>query len=240
MIGVVGELLITAGVVALLFVGWQLWIGDAIIGSHQRAVAQQLSDQWDQALASTAPTDPASSSPPAAGVPTTAEPVIQPEAGDAETFGNMHIPRFGADYQVPIAGGVSRARTLDPIGFGHYPGTPMPGAVGNVAIAGHRGGNGAPLHRIADLHVGDAIVIETQDGWYTYRFRTLEYVWPTDVDVLLPVPQRTDVAANERYLTLTSCSPIDGSAERIIAYSTFDYFTPRAAGAPPSLTEAVT
>ena len=58
--------------------------------------------------------------------------------------------------------------------------------------------------------------------------------------MLLPVPQRTDVAANERYLTLTSCSPIDGSAERILAYSTFDYFTPRAAGAPPSLTEAVT
>ena len=101
----------------------------------------------------------------------------------------MRIPRFGADYAWQIAGGVTRARTLDPIGIGHYPGTPMPGDVGNFALAAHRTTWGAPFNRIAELHVNDAIVVETAEGWYTYRFRTLEYVTPSEVEVLLPVPQ---------------------------------------------------
>ena len=129
--------------------------------------------------------------------------------------------------------------TLDPIGIGHYPGTPMPGAEGNVALAAHRTTFGKPFNRIADLRVGDAIVIETQDGWYTYRFRTLEYVTPDEIEVTLPVPQQEGVAANGRYLTMTICSPMYSLAERIVGYSVFESFTPRSAGAPASLTEAV-
>ena len=34
------------------------------------------------------------------------------------------------------------------------------------------------MHEIDELQLGDAIYIETQDGWYTYRFRDLEYVTP--------------------------------------------------------------
>ena len=75
---------------------------------------------------------------PAPEAPVAVEPVILPEPADAEVFGIMRIPRFGADYQVPMAGGVSRARTLDPIGIGHYPGTKMPGEIGNFAVAAHR------------------------------------------------------------------------------------------------------
>ena len=39
-LGVLGEVLITAGVVALLYVSWQMWIGDWIIGAekHRRPV----------------------------------------------------------------------------------------------------------------------------------------------------------------------------------------------------------
>ncbi|MBN9170067.1 MAG: class E sortase, partial [Microbacterium sp.] len=80
-----------------------------------------------------------------------------------------------------------------------------------------------------------AIVIETPQGWYTYRFRTLEYVKPDAVDVLLPVPQESGLSADGRYLTMTSCSPMYSKAERIVAYSSFESFTPRAAGAPASL-----
>jgi sortase A len=163
--------------------------------------------------------------------------VVLPAAADGETFAIMHIPRFGSDYQVPIAGGTTRARTLDPIGIGHYLNTPMPGAVGNVALAAHRTTYGKPFNRIADLHIGDAIVIETQGGWYTYRFRTLEYVKPTALDVLLPVPQDPGAVAEDRYLTMTSCSPMYSKAERIVAFSDLDSFTPRAEGPPSSLTE---
>jgi len=137
-----------------------------------------------------------------------------------------------------MAGGVSRPVTLDPIGIGHYPGTAMPGQPGNFAVAAHRTTWGAPFNRIAELRLNDAIVVETADGWYTYRFRTLEYVTPDQVDVLLPVPQAMDVPAGTAYITMTSCSPMYSLAERIVAYGVFESFTPRSAGEPASL-EAV-
>lgn len=242
-VGVIGEVLITAGVVALLYVSWQMWIGDIIYGAERSDEAHALSQQWQQeyeASAATAtPTDTPSPEP-AAVDPAAVEPVVAPEAADGQTFGTMWVPRWGADYATPIAGGTSRARTLDPIGIGHYPSTPMPGAQGNVALAAHRTTFGKPFNRLADLHVGDAIVIETQDGWYTYRFRTLEYVTPDQIQVTASVPQQPELAANGRYLTMTSCSPMYSLAERIVGYSVFESFTPRSAGAPASLTEAVT
>jgi sortase A len=238
-VGVIGEILITAGVVTLLYVVWQLWVGDIIYSAERNATGQELSQTWAQeyappaATATPTPTEEVRAAPVAA-------PVILPQPADAEQFGVMRIPRFGADYSVPIAGGISRERTLDPIGIGHYPGTGMPGEIGNFAVAAHRTTWGKPFNRIAELHVNDAVVIETQDGWYTYRFRTLEYVTPESVDVLLPVPQAMDVPAGTAYMTMTSCSPMYSLAERIVAYSVFESFTPRSAGEPASLTEAVT
>ena len=131
----------------------------------------------------------------------------------------------------------SRSRTLDPIGIGHYPGTRMPGEVGNFAVAAHRTTYGKPFNRIAELRLNDAIVVETADGWYTYRFRTLEYVTPDEVEVLLPVPQVEAAPAGSRCITLTSCSPMFAMTERIVAYGVFESFTPRTAGAPAALTD---
>ena len=54
------------------------------------------------------------------------------------------------------------------------------------------------------------------------------------------VPQRTEVAANGRYLTLTSCAPKFNALERVIAYAVFEDFTPAADGPPASLTDGVT
>lgn len=229
-----GELLITAGVIVLLYVVWQLWVGDMIYGAERNATGQQLSQEWAQEYGY-----PSTNEPDAPDEPVTADPVILPEPADAEEFGVMHIPRFGSDYAVPMAGGVTRARTLDPIGIGHYPGTSMPGEAGNFAVAAHRTTWGKPFNRIAELRVGDAIVVETAEGWYTYRFRTLEYVRPDEVDVLLPVPQAADLPPETAYITMTSCSPMFSMAERIVAYGVFDSFTPRSAGAPASLTEGV-
>lgn len=206
-----------------------------IYGAERNAAGHELSEQWqDDYLA-----QPGATAAPEAA-PTTTDPVILPEAADAQIFGTMLIPRFGADYNVSIAGGVTRSGTLDPIGIGHYPGTRMPGEVGNFAVAAHRTTWGKPFNRIADLHIGDAIVIETPDGWYTYRFRTLEYVQPSAVEVLLPVPQVEGAPADQRYMTMTSCSPMYAMSERIVAYSVFESFTPRASGPPESLTEGVT
>lgn len=241
--GVVGEILITVGVLTLLFVAWQLWIGDWIGAAQKNAAGQSISEQWAREFATSAPDESAapSQTPDAAASPNphhSAKPVILKEPKDAQVFGVMYIPRFGKDYNVPMAGGVTRARTLDPIGIGHYPGTPMPGATGNVALAAHRTTFGKPFNQIAKLRLNDPIIIETKAGWYVYRFRNLEYVKPDAIDVLNPVPQEDHVAADGKYLTMTSCSPMYYKSERIVAYSVFESFTPRADG-PPSVLKGV-
>jgi sortase A len=235
---VVGEILITLGVVTILFVVWQMWVGDLIYGAQRNAAAQELSEEWAQDYV--APTPTGSPTPTEDGQePPAIEPAVIAEPDDGEVFGIMRIPRFGDDYYFKMAGGVSRAVTLDPIGIGHYPGTQMPGEAGNFAVAAHRTTWGKPFNRIADLHVGDAIVVETKQGWYTYRFRTLEYVTPKEVEVLLPVPQEMDVPKGTAYITMTSCSPMYSMTERIVAYGIFESFTPHDAGPPASLTEGV-
>jgi sortase A len=234
-IGVIGELLITAGIIVMLYVVWQLWVGDLIYGAEAKAESEQLSQQWAQEYEPPASAPTGEPEPAEAGV----EPVLLPEPADAEVFGIMRIPRLGSDYAFQMAGGTSRARTLDKKYIGHYPGTSMPGQSGNFAVAAHRTTYGAPFNGIAKLHVGDAIVVETPAGWYTYRFRTLDYVTPTQTEVLLPVPAAMDVPAGTPYITMTSCSPMFSLAERIVAYGVFESFTPIDAGPPASLQAVV-
>ncbi|MBQ9916452.1 MAG: class E sortase [Microbacterium sp.] len=228
-LGVIGDLLLTAGVVVLLFVGWQLWIGDAIIGAQFKSEAGALTEEWAAAPATPSPSVSSDGSDPVEA-PALAQP------GNGEVFGVLRVPRLGPDYQFKLAGGVSASVTLDPIGIGHYPDTAMPGQQGNFAIAGHRGSHGAPFADLPSLRIGDAVVVETPDGWYTYRFRNLEYVRPDGVEVLLPTPQQPEVQATDKLITMTTCSPRYGSTERAIAYGVFESFTPRADGPPASLT----
>jgi sortase A len=228
---VLGELLLTAGVLVMLFVAWQMWIGDIIISAQHNAEGAAVSQEWAS--------QPAPEPPPVVTDDETGETYYEPpilaHPGDGEEFARMLIPRFGGDYNVAVAGGTSRAVTLDKIGIGVYDQSKMPGEVGNFSVAGHRTTWGKPLNKIDKLRTGDAIVVETPEGWYTYRFRTLEYVTPAQVDVLLDVPQMPGVETGERYITLTACSPLYSLAERIVAYGVFEGFQPRAEGPPDSL-----
>lgn len=228
---VLGELLLTAGVLVLLFVVWQMWIGDVIMGAAANEKGAELSQEWEQAPP---PEPPAIIQPEDGGEPTWEIPIpARPEG--TEIFANLLVPRFGEDYSVNIAGGTTRARTLDFGRLGLYDQSRMPGEVGNFSVAGHRTTWGAPLNRVDKLKLDDAIVVETQEGWYTYRFRTLEYVVPSQIDVLLDVPQVPGAQTGERYLTLTACSPLHSLAERIVAYAVFEGFQPRSEGRPDSL-----
>lgn len=225
-----GELLLTAGVLVLLFVSWQMWIGDIIIDAQKNAEGAETVQAWESA--------PVPEPPPliddGEGAPHY-EPPLLAHPADAERFAVMRVPRFGDDYIKDIAGGTSRARTLDHIGIGVYENSKMPGEAGNFAVAAHRTTWGKPFNKIDKLKINDAIVVETPEGWYTYRFRTLEYVKPTAVDVLLDVPQMPELHTDERYITLTACSPLYSLAERIVAYGVFEGFQPRAEGPPASL-----
>lgn len=128
--------------------------------------------------------------------------------------------------------GVLNSMTL---GIGHYPGTQMPGQIGNFAIAAHRSAYGGGMHLINQLQLGDAIYVQTADGYFTYRFRDLQYVHASEVGVIAPVPDFAGVAPTDRIITLTSCNPLYSVAERIIAYGVFESWQPTSAGPPTAL-----
>lgn len=228
-IGVVGELLITASVLVLLFLGWQLWLNDIIVGQQLRAESLEQTQEWDEETAEDPPAEPADPLDP---------PVVAAPA-NAEKFAYLIVPRFGADYYRPIAEGVGASAVLNRNNLGHYPSTQMPGAVGNFAIAAHRKAYGGNLEHIHELQLGDGIYVETRDGWYRYVFRNLEYVTPRGVGVLDPVPQQAGVEPQDRIITLTSCNPFFSTAERIIAYGVFDRFYPRTDGPPEDIANIV-
>lgn len=234
-IGISGELLVTAGLFVLLFLGWHVWFNDIVQGAAQDKAAAKLSNTWvasqqvvatefDRALGTSE------------GAVVDADPPVVKSPGDAKSFATILVPRFGARYERTVAESVDVERVLNNqvTGIGHYPETAMLGEIGNFAVAGHRTTYGAPLGEIDRLRVGDRIYVETEEGWYIYRFRNLEYVYPNEVDVLNPVPKAT-IGAKDRILTMTSCHPKLSAAERIIAYAVFESFVPRANGVPTEI-----
>jgi sortase A len=236
-IGVLGELLMTAGVLVLLFLGWQVWLNDIIVGAEQTSAADELAEEWDDAPPSPIPSGAATGTPAPVDP---GEPVVMAKPASAQSFANLIVPRLGTDYRRPIAEGVGfDVLNNKTTGIGHYPQTQLPGEVGNFAIAAHRTTYGAPFHDINQLLVGDSMYVETQDGWYKYVYRATEYVRPTGVGVLEPVPQMEGATSTDRLITLTSCHPYFSAAERIIAYGVFDSWYPRASGAPAEIADLV-
>jgi sortase A len=221
-VGTVGELAITAGVLLLLFVVWELGVVGFTTNRAQAATVDTLERQFAQPT----PTAPSTSSPTAS--PTTPTTVPVPPPGDA--YAILRIPRLGAAWAKPVYQGVG----LDVLakGIGHYPDTQLPGQVGNAAFAGHRAGHGNPLIDIDTIRPGDAIVVETADTYVIYRADRSEIVPPTDVKVLAPVPDQPGVAPTEAWLTLTSCEPKYGSTNRFIVFAKLDRSVPRAQGLP--------
>jgi sortase A len=227
---VLGELLITAGVLVLLFLGWQLWLQDILVGNQLNNQAQKLGQTWQNETR--ARPAPITSQAPAV-------PVVSKAPGNAQKFGIRIVPRWGKDWERPIAQGVGVADVLDAIGVGHYPGTQMPGQVGNFAIAAHRHAYGGGFEYLHELHVGDHVFVETKAGWYQYSFRDIQYVQPTQVNVLQPVPMEPGVKPIDRIITMTTCNPFFSTAERMVAYGLFDRFYPRAGGPPAEIAATV-
>jgi len=215
-----GELLVTAGLVVLLFVVYEVYVTDLLNDRQQGQLNEQLHDQWDAGPA------------PEAGTPIA--PQVEPAVG--EPLAVLHIPRLGADYERVILEGTAEDELSQ--GPGHYEGTAMPGQLGNLAIAGHRVGKGSPFLDADQLVPGDPIVVETADAWYVYRVLgnpgTGDYttdpsgipgqqiVRPTEVSVIAPVPGSAGVAATGAYLTLTTCHPKYSARQRLIVHAELD------------------
>jgi sortase A len=220
-LGVLGELLITAGVLVLLFLGWQIWWNNLVTSGQQSSAAAQQSQKWiDDALKAPKP----------APDTTTAQvdPPVIAKPAPYEAFAVIYIPRLGADWKRTIRQTVDTERVLNSYtaGVGHYIDTQLPGQVGNFAVAGHDSGWGNTFIDLSKLHIGDRIYVQTKDGWYTYTFRNFEFVQPSAVGVLLPVPRHPGAQPVERLMTITTCNPPFHAGERLIAYNAFQSFAP--------------
>ncbi|MCT1426398.1 MULTISPECIES: class E sortase [Corynebacterium] len=244
---VVGEALLTFGVLLLLFAFYEAFWTNLASAKLQNNAENSLEQQWvNPRTASTR------------------------ELGEA--FARMYIPAFGSDYQFAIIEGVDEQDLL--AGPGRYPDTQLPGEPGNFAVAGHRVGKGAPFNDLGALRACDAIVVETQTQWVTYRVlpmatdagtRSAEasgclpgdiaqrviggdysqvqgrhITLPNDVSVLNPVPGTATVAVAPGavgILTLTTCHPQFSNAERMIIHAVQTEATDKAAGIPAAMTE---
>jgi len=242
-LGVTGEILITVGVLVQLFWLWNVGINDWIQGFTQTQAASSISQQWqeDTGVGNSDEEDTPNSGLDVYGTAVDGPPPVVDTVSQGAAFATFYVPRFGDTYQRVIAEGVDLATVLNDsrLGVGRYPQSTPLGEEGNFAIAGHRTSFGASFGDISELRLGDRLYIETRDGWYSYAFRNLEYVWASEVDVLNPVPKQNAVDVTDRLLTLTSCHPRFSDAERIIAYAVFDGWYPRAGGPPAEIAQIV-
>ena len=231
-LGITGEVLITIGVLVLGYILWQPWYTSTIVAQKQVEISDKVVNEWRP---SAAPSEEPATAPSLEGMPALAK------APDYEVFAVMHVPAFAPNFSNVIAETTDLPRVLNrnDKGVGHYSLTQQLGEPGNFAVAGHRSG---PLinsfREIMNLRVGDPIFIETEQGWYTYRFRDIEYVWPTAIDVLNPFPRLSGTPGTDYILTLTTCHPkLEGDAERAIAYAVLEDYSPAAEGVPAELTK---
>lgn len=198
LIGLIGELLITIGVVLLLYVVWQLGVNDPVVSNTQQQQAQQVpistpeKKQFED---------------------------VSNKLAQGKVFGKIYIPRFEPGYVRLMGQGTFQKVTLNKVGVGHYLKSQWPGQVGNFAVAGHRTSHGAPFGKIDTLTKGDNVYIETNDGWFTYTYRQTAIVDPSAIEVIDKVPGgMIGAKKGGKYMTMTSCHPKWSNKERIIVW----------------------
>jgi sortase A len=201
-----GEILITLGVVALLFVGYLVFWTNVQADARAQTLTNSLVRTWE--------TRPHGTAGPTGKVDPGPVPMV---AGQA--FAVMRIPRLGAGWSSPVIAGVTLPDLAE--GVGHYPGTAAPGQIGNFAVAGHRRTHGQPFADLQLLRPGDKVVVETATAVYVYQVDNdpnATIVLPTAVWVIEPVPGKPTVTPTSALITLTTCNPTWNSSHRMIVF----------------------
>jgi sortase A len=194
-----GRTLIGVGLLILLFVAYQLWGTDISEASKQSTLRQQFNGELHRQSPTTTTTTP---QPLTTVAPQPAPPSVAPPSGNP--VGIIRIPKIGVD-KVVVEGVATEDLHLGP---GHYPGTPLPGQLGNAAIAGHRTTYGAPFYDLNQLVPGDLVLITTVQGSFRYSVTRTLVVDPSDVAVVAPTA--------DAELTLTTCNPRFSAAQRLV------------------------
>lgn len=233
--GVVGELLITGGTVVLLFLAWQLWINNAIVAGEQAEAVKEFSNGLSASPSATAKWTPK------AGAIDYGTPPVLEQVGQNATMGNMYVPRLGTGSTRAVANGVTDAgATINRGYYGRYEDSQWPGEAGNFAVAVHRNGWGTSFTDAHLIRPGDNFYLETPQGWFVYTVRNTEYVVPTQVDVVNPMPMsEAPPVEGQSIMTITTCSPMNGNGERLIVYGLLTSWQPLDAGVPAEVKKLV-
>lgn len=200
-ISVVGELLITAGLVLALFVAYSLWWTNVLANREAEKKSDHVRDEWAQREKDDGP-----------GRAYRAK----------DGVGFLHVPAMGKGSEVLIVKGTD-PEELNKGVAGYYT-EPDEAAMpwdrkGNFSLAAHRDGHGAKFHRLDKVGEGDAVVVETKDEWYVYKvFRTLPETSKHNVGVIDSVPGGSGKKKAGRYITLTTCTPVFTSRYRMIVW----------------------
>lgn len=216
----IGLALITAGVIVLLFVLYQLFGTNLTEAHHQSTLAKQFQTATEAKSNTTQPSTTQTSttqtsttqtsttgSTPGSTTSTTAD--VLPSVPSGGAIDHLRIPAIGLDKYVVEGTDENDLRE----GPGHYLGTAYPGQIGNTAIAGHRTTYGAPFFELNNLKVGDQILITDLNDrtWIYVVDQAPLVVSPSDVAVLDP----TTFAQ----LTLTTCNPRFSATSRLVVFA---------------------
>ena len=130
---IVANALIAVGIIAAAAIAYQVWgtnVTSAILADQERTALKREFSQPNNLVPS----------------------LVEPEA--SKSFGLVSIPALKLE-DFPLVQGIEERDLAK--GIGHYPGTAMPGGLGNFAIAGHRAGNGEPFAEFEKLKAGDTL-----------------------------------------------------------------------------------
>ena len=186
------------------FIAWRVWGTTAIARQAADREAAELRAAWAAAAPpSSSPSDP---------------PVVDPPAHGRAAW-LLRIPALGGEW--PVIAGVEDDELAR--GVGWYPGSALPGQVGNFAVAGHRIGNGEPFRRLLELKAGDEVVVETAVATFTYTIVSAPgdlTVQADDSWVLDPVPGHPDEVPTQALLTLTTAEDLATTPDRAVGFGT--------------------
>ncbi|WP_010525577.1 class E sortase [Nesterenkonia sp. F] len=259
-VSVAGELLITVGVLGLLFLAWELWwtgldaerdrddATDELFSNLEQiephapgeGTGVTLGDSGDSAGSD----DDSDGDSGDGGGDGDGSVVPEPEnmrrfIEDGQVMAMVYSPRLGSDWAAPVREGIGDAQ-LNTTGLGHYPSTQLPGEPGNFAMAGHRQTYGHVLWDQDELQADDRIYVQSPDGFYTYAVRSTEIVDPGDSEVLAEVPGSPEETNDDTsWLTLTTCHPPYTTLQRMVTHAELVDHRSLEAGAPEAIADQV-
>lgn len=182
------------GVVNEAYGNWSL---DRQIEGHRPSFAEFLAERLG---ISQPPPPEVRQAKPEAGAGAPNQPRIAQRLPTFALIGRVEVPRLGLSAIVREGVDSSTLRKA----VGHMPSTPLPGQLGNSALAAHRD---TLFRKLRDIRKDDRITVQTVDGNYDYVVESLKIVDPSDVGVL-------KATQGDRLLTLITCYPFNyiGSA----------------------------